>query len=104
MEIVAALCLLIGSFFALVASIGIIKLPDLYTRMHATTKAGTVGVGFILLAVALSSQDMTVSSRVIGTFFFIFLTAPIGAHLLGKAMLKKEYKMWQPEKSARKPK
>lgn len=95
MAILVAISLLMGSFFTLVACIGILKLPDLYTRMHATTKAGTVGIGFILLAVGLSFNDYTVTSRVLGTLLFVFITAPIGAHLLGKAMLKKGYPMWQ---------
>lgn len=45
-EIIAGLCLLLGTFFVVVASIGILRLPDLYIRMHAATKAGTVGLTF----------------------------------------------------------
>lgn len=98
MEIVVAISLLGGAFFMLIASIGMLRLPDLYTRMHAVTKAGTVGVGFLLLAAALFFNDVTVVSRVLGTLLFIFMTAPIGAHLLGKVMLEKGYKMWKPDK------
>ncbi|MEZ9901042.1 Na+/H+ antiporter subunit G [Vibrio breoganii] len=87
------LCL--GGLFVLVAGLGVLRMPDLYTRMHAATKAGTVGLGLLLLAVALAIPDITVVSRVIGTMLFIFLTAPVAAHLLGKAMKQSGYKIWQ---------
>lgn len=101
MKIIIILSLLIGTFFIVVAAIGTLRLPDLYTRMHATTKAGTVGVSFILLAVLLYFQELTVTSRAIGIILFIFLTAPVGAHLLGKAMLEKNYPMWRKVKNKR---
>jgi multicomponent Na+:H+ antiporter subunit G len=99
MEFIIPITLLIGIFFMVVASLGIVTLPDLYTRMHAATKAGTVGIGFVLLTAALAMQDITVTSRVIGALFFILLTAPIAAHMLGKAMLKRGYKMWRANKN-----
>ena len=98
MDILISLTLLLGVFFIVVASMGILNLPDLYTRMHAATKAGTVGLGFVLLTVALYFRDITITSRVIGTLLFIFLTAPIAAQVLGKVMLQKGYKIWKPER------
>ncbi|PSW18173.1 Na+/H+ antiporter subunit G [Photobacterium sanctipauli] len=99
MDILISLLLLLGTFFTLVASLGILRLPDLYTRMHAATKAGTVGICFLLLSVAFSMPEVTVISRVIGTILFIFITAPVAAHLLGKAMQHKGYKMWRNKKA-----
>ncbi|MDF2153843.1 monovalent cation/H(+) antiporter subunit G [Vibrio sp. CAU 1672] len=99
MALLVGLLLLIGTLFMVIASLGIVRLPDLYTRMHAATKAGTIGLVFILLAVALSLQDISVWSRVVGTVLFIFLTAPVAAHLLGKTMLRRGYKMWRKRKS-----
>ena len=96
MSVLVTSSLIIGIFFIIVASIGILTLPDLYTRMHAATKAGTLGLGFVLLTVALYFQEVTVTSRVIGTVMFIFLTAPIAAQVLGKVMLQKGYKIWKP--------
>jgi len=95
MEIIISLALLIGTFLIIVASLGILRLPDLYIRMHAATKGGTVGLGLLLLAVALFFQDGTVTSRVIGTVLFVLLTAPVAAHLLGKAMLQRGYQIWR---------
>ena len=81
----AAILLLLGAGFTLLAALGMVRLPDLYTRMHAASKAGAVGGGFILLAVALHSQDAAVALRAILGIIFIFLTTPVSAHLLAKA-------------------
>lgn len=95
MEVIIGILLCIGTLFFLIASLGVIRMPDLYTRMHAATKAGTVGVASLLLSVAIAIPDATVISRSLGTMLFIFLTAPVGAHLLGKAMRKSGYRMWR---------
>ncbi len=76
--------LLVGALFALIAAIGVLRLPDLYTRMHAASKAGTVGGSFILLAVAVLSQDAAVALRAIIGVLFLLLTTPISAHLLAR--------------------
>ena len=95
MEILMAVCLIAGTFFTLVAALGILKMPDIYIRIHAATKAGTVGIGLILLAVALFFKDMAVTSRVIGIMLFLIMTTPAAAHLLGKIILKSSYRMWR---------
>ncbi len=90
--------LLTGVAFMVVASLGVLRLPDLYTRMHAATKAGTVGLSALLIAVACAQPDSSIISRVAGTMLFIFLTAPVAAHMLGKAMQKKGYVIWRRKK------
>jgi multicomponent Na+:H+ antiporter subunit G len=77
--------LLFGSLFALLAAIGVLRLPDLYTRMHAASKAGAVGGGLILLSVALVSFDAGVAMRAIIGVAFLLLTTPVAAHLLARA-------------------
>ena len=81
----AAILLLLGAGFTLLAALGVVRLPDLYTRMHAASKAGAVGGGLILLAVALHSQDAAVALRSVIGVIFILLTTPVAAHLLAKA-------------------
>jgi len=77
--------LLVGALFVLLATIGVLRLPDLYTRMHAASKAGAVGGGFILLAVALISLDTGVALRALAGIAFLLLTTPVSAHLLARA-------------------
>jgi len=77
--------LVLGAAFTLLAAIGVVRLPDLYTRMHAASKAGAVGGGLILLAVAVLSQDAAVSVRAIIGVMFVLLTTPVAALLLARA-------------------
>ncbi|GMM90421.1 monovalent cation/H(+) antiporter subunit G [Vibrio fortis] len=98
MDIIVGILLCLGTLFTLIASLGLLRMPDLYTRMHAATKAGTVGLASLLLAVAIAIPDITVISRVIGTMLFIFITAPVAAHLLGKATQESGYQIWRNKK------
>jgi multicomponent Na+:H+ antiporter subunit G len=77
--------ILVGAIFSLLAAIGVLRLPDLYTRMHAASKAGTMGAGLLLLAIALIALDGPVVLRAIAGFVFLLLTAPVSAHLLARA-------------------
>jgi multicomponent Na+:H+ antiporter subunit G len=74
-----------GALFSLVAAIGIVRLPDLYCRMHAASKAGTVGSGLLLLAAGIHAEEAPILARAIAGFIFFLLTAPIAAHLLARA-------------------
>lgn len=75
----------VGLFFMLVAAIGVLRMPDLFTRMHAATKASTLGISGIALAALMHFADATVAPRVLLIILFFFLTAPVGAHALGRA-------------------
>ena len=77
--------MLLGALFSLVAAIGVVRLPDLYTRMHAASKAGAVGGGLVLLSVALMCFDVGVALRAIIGVVFLLLTTPVSAHLLARA-------------------
>jgi multicomponent Na+:H+ antiporter subunit G len=81
----AAGLLVFGSAFAFLAALGIVRLPDLYTRMHAASKAGAVGAGLVLLGVAFVALDGAVMLRAILGILFLLLTTPVSAHLLARA-------------------
>lgn len=91
--IITAIILVAGSSFALIASIGLLRLPDVFTRMHAASKAGTVGSGLLLLAAGLHASDLSILSRALAGFLFFILTAPISAHLLAKAAHQVGYRL-----------
>jgi multicomponent K+:H+ antiporter subunit G len=88
-EWILALLILLGAFFTLVGSIGLLKLPDFYMRLHGPTKASTLGVGAILIASALhfSRNAEGVSLHEILITLFLFITAPVSAHLMAKAAI-----------------
>jgi multicomponent Na+:H+ antiporter subunit G len=85
LEVLAGLLIVIGAAFSLIAAIGLYRLPDLYTRMHAASKAGTLGSGVLLIALALASGDLGVVTRSLAGVLFFLLTAPVAAHLLARA-------------------
>lgn len=95
MEIFTGIVLLMGAFFMFVAAVGLLRLPDLLMRMHATTKAGTLGAGLILVSVALNFTDVAVTARVVATIVFILLTAPVAAHIIGRAGYYIGIQLWK---------
>lgn len=84
-ERAAVALILAGAFFVLVSSIGVFRLPDFYLRVHAPTKAATLGLFFLLGAFALDVRDRAVVTKAILAVLFIGTTAPVGAHLLTRA-------------------
>ncbi|MFW6348402.1 MAG: monovalent cation/H(+) antiporter subunit G [Cyclonatronaceae bacterium] len=93
-ETIIAFLLLFGAFFVLVAAIGVIRLPDLMMRMHASTKAGTLGAGLILAATAFAFDDISVLTRALAAIIFLLLTAPVAAHLIGRAAYHNGIELW----------
>jgi multicomponent Na+:H+ antiporter subunit G len=85
----------IGAIAILLASIGLLRMPDLYLRLSVTTKAATLGLGLILLGAAFWFQNVGVTSRVIAIIFFITLTAPVSAQLIARAAYLIKTKMWE---------
>ena len=89
------LFLAIGALFMLLASVGLMRLPDLPTRMHASTKAGTLGAAMIMLAVAIHIPDAAVFARVLAVVVFLLLTAPVAAHIIGRAGYYVGVPLWE---------
>ena len=88
LEILACALLLAGAAFALVGSWGLARLPDFFMRLHGPTKASTLGVGGILLAAMLwQAMQGAPSLRELLITLFLFMTAPVSAHLMAKAAL-----------------
>lgn len=74
-----------GTLLMLVAGVGMLRMPDLPTRMHASSKAGTLGAVLLLLAVAVQAKDLAIVERAILICLFLFLTAPVAAHMIARA-------------------
>lgn len=94
-DLIAAIFLLLGVGFILVASVGVVRLPDLFTRMHAITKAGTTGVGCVMIAVLLAYGDIATTARALAVLFFVALTAPVAAHMISRAAYLAEAELWE---------
>ncbi|QIW81203.1 monovalent cation/H(+) antiporter subunit G [Bacillus tequilensis] len=86
-KVVVAVFILLGSLVCLAASFGTLRLPDMYTRSHAASKGSTLGVNMVLLGVFFFLWFITgeLSAKILLGIFFIFMTSPIGGHLICRA-------------------
>lgn len=84
-EFLASLLLVCGGLLMALAALGALRMPDLPMRLHATTKAGALGSGLILIAVAVVYASAAITARSLAVILFIMLTAPVAAHVLARA-------------------
>ncbi len=87
-DILAGACLILGSLLALVAGVGLVRFPDVLTRMHAATKPQSLGILLVLLGLALRVEDRSALTVIALTAVFQLVTAPVSAHMLGRAALR----------------
>lgn len=89
LELLLSFLILTGAIFTFIGSLGLVRLPDFYTRLHGPTKATTLGVGSLLIASALyfSTRSEGISLHEVLVTLFLFITAPVSAHLLSKVAL-----------------
>lgn len=85
----------IGSIFILLAAVGLIRMPDFYLRVSVTTKAVTLGVGLVFISAAIYFNDISVTSRVTAIIIFLFLTAPVAAHVITRAAYFTGTNLWK---------
>ncbi len=100
-KIIVVFFVLIGAFLSMVASFGIIRLPDLYTRNHAAAKSATLGIMSLMIAafIYFYIEHGHFNSRVLLGVFFVFFTSPVSGHLIARAAYNSGVKLW--DKSVR---
>jgi multicomponent Na+:H+ antiporter subunit G len=94
-QAVSSVLLLIGALFMFLAALGVLRMPDVFMRMHSSTKSATLGVGCVLLGVALYFDNFTVAVRALAVIVFLFGTAPVAAHMLGRAAYFSGVPLWE---------
>ena len=94
-DVISAALIVIGGGFMLLAGVGILRMPDLFMRMQAATKAATLGAGCMLLAVAVHFGELTVVARALLVIAFVFLTAPVAAHMIARAAYSVGTPLWE---------
>jgi multicomponent Na+:H+ antiporter subunit G len=87
-EVLASILFVTGGFFCLVAGIGVLRLRDVFGRMHAATKAGTLGLALVCLGVMVEADTWTQVAEALFVFLFMLASAPVGAHLIGRAAFR----------------
>lgn len=93
--ILTSFFLIAGSFFIMLAALGILKFPDLYTRMHAASKAVSFGSGLMLLATVLYFKNWFVAVEAILIILFIFLTTPVASHMISRVAYLLKIPLWE---------
>lgn len=93
--IISTFLIFSGVFFVVMAGVGLLRMPDLYLRMSSSTKASTLGLGLILVGTAVYFGEATVTSRAIAIIFFTLLTAPVSAHMIGRAGYSDGVPLWK---------
>ncbi len=83
-DVVVAVLLCAGTLFLVLAAVAVNQLPDVYTRLSASTKAVTLGASVLFVAAAVSFAGGGTSLRALAGIVFLFMTAPVGAHVLAR--------------------
>ncbi len=94
-DIITSVLVIAGGLFAFAAALGVLRLPDVLIRMHASTKAGTLGCGLILVAVAVHFGETGIVARAIAAIVFLLLTAPVAAHMIARAAYRTGVPLWK---------
>lgn len=102
-DIASWVLLAAGSAFALTGGLGVLRLPDFYTRLHAASLVDTAGVGLIFLGLMLQSDSWLVAVKLLLVLAFLFFTGPTAVHALAKAALGEGVMPWTRPDTRRKP-
>ena len=93
-DFITAFFAIVGALFCLVASVGLIRMPDVYQRMQSATKAGTLGSACAVIAVAMHFQNTAIAVEALLVILFLFATAPIASHLIARAAFGTKVPLW----------
>jgi multicomponent Na+:H+ antiporter subunit G len=85
----------VGAGLLLIAAVGTLRLPDIFLRMSATSKASSLGASCLLLALAVASADVGISVRAVAGTTFLLLTTPVAAHMIGRAAYLSRAPLWK---------
>ncbi len=94
-EVISVGLMLVGGAFLFLAALGVVRMPDLFSRMQAATKAATLGIACLLLAVAVYFEGLGVATRALATIVFFLLTAPVTAHIIARAAYFVGVPLWE---------
>jgi len=94
MTIIISILIVLGSGFALIAALGVLRMPDFYMRMHAATKAGAFGALLLLLAAALYFGTLRAGLTSLAVILFFYATTPVAAQTLAESAYRRGVKLW----------
>jgi len=96
LEIAATAALVLGTVLMVLGALGLVRMPDVFTRIQASSKSSTLGVAAAFLAVALHFGELRVTSQSLGVIVFAFISVPVGAHMITRAAHAAGCALWPP--------
>ncbi|MBU2610126.1 MAG: monovalent cation/H(+) antiporter subunit G [Chloroflexi bacterium] len=94
-EIISQILMLIGAAFMFIAALGVLRMPDLFIRMHANAKSATLGVMFMMAGLAIHFADIAITTRAVAVILFLFATSPVAAQMIGRAAYFSRVPIWE---------
>lgn len=95
-EVLAGVLILSGLLFFIAGSIGLLRLPDVYSRLHALTKADNVGLGLLVLGLAILSRDPLATLKLGLVWVLVLASSAVSAHLIAQRARRRERGAWNP--------
>ena len=92
---ISAILILVGAAFSLLAAVGVLRMPDFYSRLQTSTKASTLGVGSLVLAAALQFEGTGTTTRALLVIAFLVLTVPIASQMIARAAYAERVPLWR---------
>ncbi len=94
-DVISILLIATGCLFFITGSIGMLRLPDVFTRLHATTKADNVGLGLLIIGLALTAESLIVAAKLILIWLLVMLAGATTCHLIAQAALRSGTRPWR---------
>jgi multicomponent Na+:H+ antiporter subunit G len=88
LHLLAAVCVTLGAVFFIAGAIGLLRLPDLFSRLHALTKADNLGLGLIMLGLILYAPNVIYAAKLLLLWILVMVSGATGAHLIAKRALR----------------
>lgn len=95
-ELLAAALIITGLVFFIAGSIGLLRLPDIYSRLHALTKADNVGLGFLVIGLLLLADDLFIALKLLLVWLLVLASSAASAHLIAQRARRSERGLWKP--------
>lgn len=94
-DIIATVLLIAGAVFFLAGTLGLLRFPDVYTRLHALTKADNLGLGLMIAGLALEAESLAVAGKLVLIWGLVLLSGASVAHLIARGALHKGIRVWK---------
>ena len=94
-DVLTTILLLAGAFFFFAGTLGLLRFPDVYTRLHALTKADNVGLGLIVLGLAIQSESLAGAGKLLLIWFLVMLAGASSANLIAREALRRGIRLWK---------